>query len=93
LSCFRRNEKTGRRFWGGGGELLGTGDDGGLDRGTSSDHIADDDLGLDAGGCEVARVEEWLFEGDDGNAVSRTSTSWITVVVSTRLRLVGGASS
>lgn len=40
MACFLKREKTGRRFWSGGGELVGTGEDGGLDRGASSDHTA-----------------------------------------------------
>jgi hypothetical protein len=91
LFCFLRKEKTGRLLGARGGELVGTGDDGGLDRGTSSDHGADDDLGLDVRGSEVSRVGERRFEGDEYVAVA--SASWSTVVVSTRLRLVGGSSS
>jgi hypothetical protein len=57
LTCFLNSEKTGRRFCSGGGELEGTGEDGGLDRGASSDHIAGDDLGLDVAGPEVSFVD------------------------------------
>jgi hypothetical protein len=93
LGCFLRNEKTGRRFWRGGVELFGTGDDGGLDLGTSSDHIAGDDLGLDVAGSEISRVKGRILEGEEEAAVVETPTSLLAVVFSTRLRLFGGSSS
>ena len=58
LGCLLNMEKTGRRFWRAGGELRGTGDDGGLDRGTSSEKIAGEFFGLDVGGIELSRVRE-----------------------------------
>jgi hypothetical protein len=48
-------EKTARRLWCGGGELFGIGEEGGLDRGASSDHIAGEFFGLDVGGFDDAR--------------------------------------
>ena len=55
FAFFLINEKTGRLFWGGGGELFGTGDDGGLDRDASSDHTAGEFFVLDVGGSEVSQ--------------------------------------
>jgi hypothetical protein len=52
LACFLNKEKTGRRCCGGGGELVGMGEDGGLDRGASSDHTAGEFFGLDVGGSD-----------------------------------------
>jgi hypothetical protein len=55
LTCFRKSEKTGRRFCNGGGELVGMGEEGGLDRGASSDHTAGEFFGLDVEGSEGSR--------------------------------------
>jgi hypothetical protein len=50
-------ENTGRRFWTGGGELHGTGDDGELDRGGSSEKTAGESFGLE-GGVELPRSRD-----------------------------------
>ena len=52
LVCLLKIEKTGRRFWRAGGELRGIGEDGGLDRGGSSEKTAGESFGLDGGGVE-----------------------------------------
>jgi hypothetical protein len=86
-------EKIGRRFWRAGGELRGTGDDGGLDQGSSSEKIAGESFGLDGGDVGVSRAgDEVLRAGEDVVAV-RFLASVCSSVVSTRLRLVGGSSS
>jgi len=93
LAVFRNNEKTGRRFCCCRGELNGTGDDGGLDRGASSDHIAGEFLGLDVGGSDDSRgaVE---ISGSDSTRKDAVTVVWtVWCVDSTRLRLVGGPSS
>jgi hypothetical protein len=63
LVCFLNREKTGRRFWIGGGELVGKGEDGGLDRGVSSDHSTGELFGLDVGGSVVSRGATESFAG------------------------------
>lgn len=88
LDCFLNMENTGRRFWSGGGELRGAGDDGGLDRANASEKMAGDSFGLDGGD------EDSLHAGEDccrvGTAGGEISTS--VSILSTRLRLVGGSS-
>jgi hypothetical protein len=93
LTCFLNIEKTGRRFWTGGGELRGTGEDGGLDRGGTSEKTADELFGLDGGETELERV---IDEGMTLEAVSEDINvvgSVLSIVFSVRLRLVGGSSS
>lgn len=65
LDCFLRKEKTGRRFCVGGGELRGAGEERGLDRGSPSENIADEVLGLEVGGSELSRVGEELSTGKE----------------------------
>lgn len=93
FACFLNIENTGRRFWSGGGELRGVGDDGGLDRDGSSEKMAGDSLGLDVGGVEVSRTGEEISGRETISAVFRTSVSILAIVLSTRLRLVGGSAS
>jgi hypothetical protein len=54
-------EKTGRRLWRAGGELCGTGDDGGPDRGSSSEKMAGESFGLDVGGVDDSCVGDGLL--------------------------------
>lgn len=93
LVVFLKKEKTGRRFCGCGGELFGTGDEGGLDRGASSDHVACESFGLDVGGSEDVGADAGISACDlivcDVGIVVAT----VTGALSTRLRLVGGSSS
>jgi hypothetical protein len=56
LVCLLNMENTGRRFWRTVGELRSAGDDGGLDRGGSSEKIVGESFGLNVGGVEVSRV-------------------------------------
>jgi hypothetical protein len=93
LACFLNREKIGRRFGTGGGELAGKGEDGGLDRGVSSDQSAGEFLGLDVGGSMALRgATESFTEASDG-LVLAILTSVVCIAHSTRLRLVGGSSS
>jgi hypothetical protein len=85
-------EKTGRRFWRGGGELFGTGEEGGLDRGTSSDQIPDEVFGLEVEASGTSRAEVVRLEGEEVARFVGTPIS-LMGVCSTRLRLVGGSSS
>jgi hypothetical protein len=86
-------ENTGRRFWRAGGELRGAGEDGGLDRGGSSEKTAGVSFGLDAGDIEVSRVGDEPLAAGDVALVFRISVLVLSIVVSTRLRLVSGSSS
>lgn len=91
-SFFLNKENIGRRLWRTGGELAGTGDDGGLDLGNSSEKIAEDCCGLDVGGAEKSCA------GEDGFTagrfvVSKEAVPSLPSAVSTRLRFVGGSSS
>lgn len=86
-------EKTGRRFWTGGGELHGTGDDGGLDRGGSSEKTAGESFGLDGGGVELPRPTDETMTAGAASGDVKVAAWVLSVVVSTRLRLVGGSSS
>ena len=79
----------------GGGELRGAGDDGGLDRGGSSEKTAGESLGLDGGAVELSRSHS-RDEMTIVRAVSKevkVVVSVLSIVVSTRLRLVRGSSS
>lgn len=96
FACFLNIENTGRRFGGGGGgggELRGVGDDGGLDRSGSSEKMAGVSFGLDVEGVEVSRTGEETPGTEMIAAVFRTSVSTLAIVLSTRLRLVGGSAS
>lgn len=93
LACFLKREKTGRRFWTGGGELVAKGEDGGLDRGVASDHSAGEFFGLDVGGSAVAGGDSESFTGASSGHVLEIMTSVVCTAHSTRLRLVGGSSS
>jgi hypothetical protein len=93
LACFLNRENTGRRFWTGEGELVGKGEDGGLDRGASSDQSAGEFLGLDVGGSEASRGAVESFMRASSGFVLAVSTSVVCMAHSTRLRLVGGSSS
>jgi hypothetical protein len=93
LSCFLRNEKAGRRFCCGGGELLGTGEDGGLDRGASSENTPGKFFGLDVGGSEDSVGAFETSEGGSTVCAAVCSVSAASGARSTRLRLVGGSSS
>lgn len=92
LTCFLKSEKTGLRFCSGGGELEGTGEDGGLDRG-ASDQIGGDDLGLDVGGSEAPFVGSFTVSGACRTVDIVSVVSVDCTAHSTRLRLVGGSSS
>lgn len=92
LVCFLNIEKTDRRLCITGGELVGTGEDSGLDRGASSDHMAGEFFGLE------------VVEPDDSRGASESITtaslsvaeelvSTVFSAFSTRLRLVNGSSS
>lgn len=93
MICFLRNENTGRRFCTGGGELFIAGDDGGLDRGVSSDHTAGEFFGLDVGGSEASLGIIESFKVVPDVCIFVVSTSVASKAHSTRLRLVGGSSS
>jgi hypothetical protein len=93
LECVLNIENTGRRFWRAEGELRGAGDDGGLDRGGSSEKTAGESFGLDVGGVEVSRVRDEILAAGDVAIVFKISVLVLSVVVPTRLRLVGGSSS
>lgn len=75
LDCFLNMENTGRRFWTGGGELRGAGDDGGLDRANASEKMAGDSFGLDGRGEDSLHTGEGCFiAGTAGGGIS-TSVS------------------
>jgi hypothetical protein len=93
LTCFLNREKTGRRFCTGGGELVGKGEDGGLDRGVSSDQSAGEFLGLDVGGSPGFRGAVESFTEASDVFVLAMLTSVVCIAHSTRLRLAGGSSS
>jgi len=93
LAFFLMNEKTGRRFWSGGGELFGTGDDGGLDRGASSDHTAGEYFGLDVGGSEGSQGLSEVYATASMGCVAAIPVSVVSGAHSTRLRFAGGSSS
>lgn len=91
LVCFLNIENTGRRFWSGGGELRGVGDDGGLDRANASEKMAGDSFGLDGGDEDfVCEGEEFSIARTTGGI--STSVSILSTAVSTRRRFVGGSS-
>jgi hypothetical protein len=69
------------------------GDDGGLDRGASSDHTAGESFGLDVGSSESSRVRSSWVTGASLVGVPIVSRSVGFGGHSTRLRLVGGSSS
>jgi hypothetical protein len=92
MGCFLKIEKTDRRLSIAGGELVGTGEDGGLDRGASSDHIVGVTFGLEVGRCDDS--------GDNSQSLTTASFSVVEELVSTvlsafstRLRLEDGSSS
>jgi hypothetical protein len=86
-------ENTGRRFCRAGGELRSAGDEGGLDRGASSEKMAGESFGLDMGGVDVSRGGPQFSRIEETVADSIMSTLVFSTVDSTRLRLVGGSSS
>ena len=92
--CRFTNENIGLRLRMGGVELCGAGDEGGLDRGASSENNVTS-LGLD-GSAELSRAEEL---SRNRGAKSASSLSLIVLVSSgggvdsTRLRFTAGSSS
>jgi hypothetical protein len=76
----------------GGVELCGVGEDGGLDRGASSENTAVVSLGLD-GSVELSRGDELSIGGGITSASPASSTSFVSFggVDSTRLRFAGGS--
>jgi hypothetical protein len=93
LTCLLNREKTGRRFWTGGGELVVMGEDGGLDRGTSSDHGAGELFELDVGGSAISRGGSESIAGTSSGSVLGVLSSVVCTAHSTRLRLAGGSAS
>jgi hypothetical protein len=93
LGCFLKSEKTGRLFWGGGGELRGTGDDGGLDRGASSDHTTAGVSGLDVGGSGMSTSDsESPRRGFKDRGLCMSAFVVSSSTHATRLRLAGASS-
>jgi hypothetical protein len=72
---------------------VGIGEDGGLDRGASSDHTAGESFGLDVRGSEDSRKASGSSFGDTIVGASVILEALGSGVRSTRLRLVGGSSS
>jgi hypothetical protein len=93
LICFLMKEKAHLRFCIGGGELFCMGDDGGLDRGASSDQTAGEVFGLDVGGSEDSQRDSVPLAIIFGTRVLVMLVSESSVGRSTRRRLVGGSSS
>ena len=92
LTFFLNRENVVRRLWIGGGELCIVGDEGGLDRGSASENKAGNSPGLDGCGVELSRAMVCVLTGDSGGGFGAASTSVLSGVHSTRLRLVGGSS-
>lgn len=86
-------ENTGRRFGTGGGELVWPSSDGGLDLGTSSDHIPEEFFGLDVGGSDDSKISFLHGELVVSPSTIGIEPSILFTGFSTRLRLVGGSSS
>ena len=76
----------------GGVELCGIGDDGGLDRGASSENMPAASLGLE-GSAELSRADELLIDRGANCVSSRSSGMFKSFgsVDATRLRFVGGS--
>ena len=72
--------------------MCGVGDDGGLDRGGSSEKIACESFGLDGGGVDESRVGDEVSRGCATGNVFIIAVSMLSILSSTRLRLVGGSS-
>jgi len=88
VACLLRKPKTGRRLCSPEGELRGAGDEGGLDRGGSSEKTTGESRGLDAGGADDSRVgEEVLGVGE----IARAAASGLSTLIPTRLRFAGGS--
>jgi hypothetical protein len=69
LTGFLKREKTGRRLWTGGGELVAMGEDGGLDRDASSDHGAGELFELDVGGSAISKGGPQSLSGASSSRV------------------------
>jgi hypothetical protein len=92
--CFRfKAENIGRLLGRGGEEICGPGEDGGVDRGGSSENISVISLGLDGGSAEFSRTGEELRDEMTVVAWFARSVSLVFFGVSTRLRFVGGSAS
>lgn len=74
LDCFLNIENTGRRFWSGGGELRGVGEDGGLDRANASEKMAGGSFGLDGGDENFSsKGEGFSLAGTTGRGISTSA--------------------
>ena len=72
--------------------MCGGVDDGGLDRGGSSEKIAGSSFGLDGGGVDDSRAGDEALRGCATGNVFIIAVSMLSILSSTRLRLVGGSS-